>query len=218
MRHLALFVCAALTAFTVAPPARAERLAGQRPDPVDGVAQCSYSSADVRRWSPADGPLASFVADAYLESSSLFVGLGYDRRGFWSAEADSGVDACDDCSTLRLVRTTFRGERESFVVGQGAEHEPGLTRDERRARIKQKIFAVAASSLVVGDLRHDYTLGLPKHDADGTIERFSGWFAEVKKKKDGALLRFAIVSEPHMCWCTPRWVGYTLAPPKKPPR
>ena len=35
------------------------------------------------------------------------------------------------------------------------------------------------------------------------------------KKKDGGLLRFGIVTRPHMCWCFPEWVGYTLASPKK---
>ncbi len=214
MRPRALLGSALLALVTAAPSARAERLSGQLPDPADGYLACSGASADVRRWTPADGPLASFVADAYLQSSDVFVGLGYDKGGFWSAEADTGGDACDDCSTLRLVHTSFAGRRESFVVGQGADREPDLTREERRAKIKQRIFAVASSKLPVAELRHDYALTLPKHDAEGTIERFSGWFAEVKKK-DGALLRFGIVTESQMCWCFPKWVGYTLAAPKK---
>jgi hypothetical protein len=35
------------------------------------------------------------------------------------------------------------------------------------------------------------------------------------KTKDGALVRFAIVSKPFMCWCYSSWKAYTLAAPGK---
>lgn len=216
MRLPTSIACVALTLLTLPSSARAEHLSGTLPQPPEGYIQCSYASAEVTRWTPAEGPMASFVADAYLTSADLFMGLGYDERGFWSAEADSGSDACDDCGTLRLVHTSFAGAREAFVVDRGADGEPDITPAQRRTNIKQKIFALAKGPLAVEKLHHDYELSTPKHDAEGTIERFTGWFAQVKKR-DGALLRFGIVNVSFMCWCHPHWAGYTLAAPKKRP-
>lgn len=76
------------------------------------------------------------------------------------------------------------------------------------------IFAVAVGPLEVKGLRHDYGFTLPSHDTEGKISKFTGWFAEVKMR-DGALLRFALVSEPLLCHCVSSWRGYTLAAPKK---
>jgi hypothetical protein len=207
MRAASLFALAWLVLFE-ATPAAATPLSGDA-----GDSSCAYSSADVLSWTPSAGPLATFLADEFERAGNLFVALGYDANGFWSAEADTGSDACDDCSTLRLVRTSFDGkERKTFVVGQGLDLEEG-TAAERRQRLKTRVFKVAASELNLKALKHDYKLELPKHDAEGRIEKFSGWFAQVKKK-DGALLRFALVNESQMCWCFPSWRAYTLAEPK----
>jgi hypothetical protein len=182
--------------------------------PEDTFVSCAHASADVLRWTPAAGPLASYVADAYLANENVFIVIGYDARGFWSAEADPGTDACG-CSKLYLRHTSFSGERlGSHALGQGSESDPEQDQARRRDAIKQRIFTVAAGPLDVAALRQDLTLGLPKHDAEGNIEKFTGWFAELKKK-DGALVRFAIVSTPFMCWCDSSWKAYTLAAPKK---
>ncbi len=207
MRAASLFVFALVVLFE-ATPAAATPLSG---DAGDG--SCAYSSADVLVWKPSAGSLANFLADEFERAGNLFIALGYDANGFWSAEADIGSDACDDCSTMHLVRTSFDGkERKTFVIGRGRDQEEG-TPAERRKKLKTRVFKVAASELNVKALKHDYTLELPKHDAEGKIEKFSGWFAQVKKK-NGALLRFAIVNESRMCWCFPSWRAYTLAAPK----
>lgn len=175
---------------------------------------CAHESAEVLRWTPAAGPLASYVADAYLASQNVFIVIGYDARGYWTAEADPGTDACG-CSTLYLRHTSFAGERlSSHTLGRGSEADTEQDQVKRRDAIKQKIFTVAKGPLDVSALRQDLTLTLPKHDAEGNIEKFTGWFAELKKK-DGALVRFAVVSTPFMCWCDSSWKAYTLAPPKK---
>lgn len=194
--------------------ANATSLHGELPQPDDEYRACSQEAAEVLKWAPANGPLGNFLADAFEQHSSLWIGLGYDDKGFWSAEADSGSDACDSCGKMSLVRTSFDGkERTSFLIGKGYDQEPG-TPGERRKKLKQRVFKVAAGELDVKALKHDYKLNLPKHDADGKMEKFSGWFAEVKKK-DGSLLRYALVSESFMCWCHPSWRAYTLAAPKK---
>jgi hypothetical protein len=184
--------------------------------PPDAFVSCASASAEVLRWSPAAGPLASYVTDAYLDKTDVFIALGYDSAGFWSAEGDPGNDGCDSCGRLFLRHTGFDGKQLSqHQIGQGLDNDPD--RDDakaRRAAIKQKIFAVAKGPLDVAALRHDFTMSLPKHDADGHIDRFSGWFAEVKKK-DGAVLRYAIVSSSFMCWCSSSWRAYTLAAPPK---
>lgn len=203
----------ALGLLLTATPALAKPLSGQRDDLLEKNISCAYENAEVLRWTPADGPMAAFVAKQFEAHRSLWIGLGYDAKGFWSAEGDTGGDGCDDCSTLNLVRTSFDGkERKVFKVGAGLDEEPGTT-EERQLAIKKKIFTVAAGPLDVKALKHDYTFTLPKHDEEGKIEKFTGWFAEVKKK-DGGVLRFASVSESYMCWCIQHWRGYTLAKPK----
>jgi hypothetical protein len=212
MRCLAPVAFGLLALFALPETASAIQLSGElRPK----GANCAFASAEVLRWSPAAGPLASFVTDAYLEKDSVYVAIGYDAQGFWSAQADPGGDGCDDCSQLFLRHTAFSGKvLSSHLVGEGSnlDQEPDATK--RRNAIKQRIFTVAKGSLDLTALRHDYELSVPKHDADGAIEKFSGWFAQIKKK-DGALLRFAIVSTPFMCWCDSSWKAYTLAQPAK---
>lgn len=217
--HLRGWVGFALLASLALPAtARAERLSGQLEpkagSPPDTFVSCAFASAEVLRWTPADGPLASYVADAFLTKGDVFIALGYDARGLWSAEADPGTDACA-CSRFYLRHTSFSGERlSSHLIGQGSESDEQTDPLKRRNGIKQKVFTVASGPLDVTSLRQDFSIALPKHDAEGTIEKFSGWFAEIKKT-DGALLRFAIVSTPTMCWCNSTWKAYTLAAPKK---
>jgi hypothetical protein len=192
-------------------PANAEPLHGITSLEVVG---CVSFEADVRRWTPAEGPLASYVADAYLHrQGALFVAIGYDAKGFWSAESDSGNDGFNDASSLWLRHTTFAGERKSYKLHQ-ANDEPEEARAALRAPIKQKIFAVAKGPLDLTALRHDYRMRMPAHDDDGFIKPFSGWFAEVQHK-DGSLLRFGQVARSYMCFCDDHWRGYALAAPKK---
>jgi hypothetical protein len=175
-------------------------------------------SAEVLRWTPSEGSLANYLADRFARNDDMFIALGYDAKGFWSAEADIGSDACEGaCTTMSLVHTSFDGkERRSFLVGRSEHDEPG-TPAERRKKLKARIFRVVASDLDLGALEQDYSFQLPKHDAAGKIEKFSGWLAQVQKR-DRALLRFKLVNESQMCWCFPSWSAYTLAAPKPKPR
>lgn len=219
MRRLPLLVLGLLSSL-LASTASAIPLSGElkppKGSPADAFVNCASASAEVLRWSPAAGPLASYVADAYLDKTDVFIALGYDSAGFWSAEGDPGSDGCDSCGRLFLRHTSFSGEKLSeHQIGQGLDSDPDREDAKaRRAAIKRKIFTVAKGPLDVRALRHDFTLSLPKHDADGKIESFSGWFAEVKTR-DGALLRYAIVTTSSMCWCSSAWRAYTLAAPKK---
>src|SRR5262245_58474701 len=79
---------------------------------------CESVAADVVRWRPSDGAPASFIAERFVaeEYGNVLILLGRDASGFWTAEVNSGSDACDDCGVLRLVHTSFAGERKSYVV------------------------------------------------------------------------------------------------------
>ena len=219
MRTLAPLALGLFTIFALPETASAIQLSGVRNPPKGSpegtFVNCAYESAEVLRWTPQAGPLASFVADAALEKSGVYVALGYDADGFWTAEEDPRGDGCDDCSELYLRHTSFSGTvLSSHLVGEGSDGAEENDPKKRRDGIKQRIFAVAKGPLDVRALRHDYELSVPKHDADGNIEHFTGWFAQIKKR-DGALLRYAMVSTPFMCWCDSRWKAYTLAAPAK---
>ncbi|MFO0547081.1 MAG: hypothetical protein U0271_01770 [Polyangiaceae bacterium] len=212
--RVAALVGSALFALFVGRAQAAETtLVGELQAPPDRVLMCSHFRATVMRWTPAEGPPATFIADTYMRlGGNTFIGLGYDATGYWSAEATRGSDPCDDCSFLSIVHTGFDGKREFYPVGQGVDFDPQQSPAERRKSIKQKIFTLAAGPLDFKSLRHDYRLTLPKHDADGQIARFTGWFVEVETK-DKPLLRFGVWAESFMCWCEDGWVGYTLKGP-----
>jgi hypothetical protein len=171
---------------------------------------CNLVSADVMRWMPSKGPPAAFIADRFLENrgrSSLIV-LGVDATGVWTAEMHTITDACDDCDVLHLVHTSFRGKRNSHLVAESvelAELEP----EQRRARVKQALFRLAAGPWNVPALSQQYRLSLPKHDAEGRLERYTGWFADVRVDRNPGL-RFGVRSVSQMCWCSPSWRGYVL--------
>jgi hypothetical protein len=180
----------------------------------DQMTGCRNSWGDISQWTPAAGPAASFIADTYArEGGLMWIALGYDTTGFWSAEGYD-PDACDDCSGFSLVHTTFAGKRTSHKV---ADHQLSEKhRDDPKAyrkAIKARLFSLAAGPWNVGTLSHDYKLVLPKHAADGTIAKYTGWMAHVEKK-DAFALRFGPVGLPHMCWCDQTWRGYALAKPK----
>lgn len=223
----ALLCAAALFAglFTSSAAAHAEQLLGET------GSNCGSHVADVRVWRPEYGPPAAFIADAYLSpEGSLFVGLGFDKTGFWSAEDEPGTDACDDCGQLNLVHTTFRGVRKTHVVYSSKDapetdlEAPATAGDEtqriarsqskKRELIKKRLFSLAAGPWKIKSLSHDYRLSTPRRDEDGKIERFTGWFAEASQTGEPTL-RFGIVSRPFMCWCDDSWQGYALASPKK---
>jgi hypothetical protein len=207
MRSLALL---ALLPLHFSTPASAKPLHGELEN-----STCAFHGAEVVRWTPASGPLAAFVADTYFARTDVFIALGYDDEGFWSVEGDPGNDACESCGSLHLRHTSFSGERKlDVLLAQGRDADQESDQAKRRAALKKKIFRATRGPLELAALRQDYTLTLPAHDAEGKIEKFTGWFAQVKKK-DGAVVRFAQVSEGFMCWCDTSWRAYTLAPPKK---
>jgi hypothetical protein len=218
-----LSLVAALTALLFGTMAQAEQLTGTGGNCVGGV-------ADVRTWRPEHGPAAAFIANAYTSAEgTLFIGLGFDAQGFWSVEDHSGSDAGEGPGVLYLAHTSFKGVRTLHKVYDGTEHasfeevrqpddtvEQTMARlhDAQRAAIKKRLFTLAAGPWKVKSLSHDYRLGTPKRNEEGSIETFTGWFAEAAMHGKPTL-RFGIVGEPFMCWCDYGWRGYTLAAPKK---
>ena len=188
--------------------------AGAAPLWVDGEPEslggCNLVRAQVERWSPAQGPPAAFLAQRFLDNGgeSTLVVLGLDPAGVWTAELGAPSDACDDCDQLALVHTSFAGKRKRHLVAD-ATHLSELEPEARRARVKQALFRLAAGPWRVSELSQRYRLTLPRHDAEGRLERYTGWFAEVAAP-DRPALRFGVRSESQMCWCFPSWRGYAL--------
>lgn len=209
---LALGVLAVgLLVYVVPCSATAERVYAKDQDHAT-IATCPYAGADVVSWDATKDLPANFIADQYGPSSGgLLIGLGYDDEGFWSARSDS-EDACDLCNSLDLVHTKWSGVETSYEVMSSNERNE-LAQDPKATRdlVKQRLFSLAKTTWPVEKLRRDYALETPKHDAEGQIENFTGWFASVKA--GGHELRFAQVAENVMCWCMGRWKGYALAKP-----
>jgi hypothetical protein len=175
----------------------------------ESVGGCESMSADVVRWRPGDGPAASFVAERFVaqEYGNVLVLLGGDTSGFWTAETNVPSDACDDCDVLRLVHTSFAGERKSYVVAE-KQKLVELDGPARIAHVKKSLFALAAGPWHGSALSQDYHLSFPQND-EGLLRRYTGWFAEVRVAgKPG--LRFGVESKSFMCWCSNSWRGYAL--------
>lgn len=199
----------AVASFALPHAASAERVIAENQDDAT-ISTCPYASADVLFWDATKDLPANFIADQYVPIyGGLFIGLGYDDEGFWSARSDS-EDACDLCNPLELVHTAWSGAETSYEVVSSKERsdlqaDPKATRD----LVKQRLFALAKSTWPVEKLHRNYALTTPAHDADGHITKFTGWFADVQA--DGHQLRFAQVAEHSMCWCFGHWKGYALA-------
>jgi hypothetical protein len=171
---------------------------------------CNLVSAEVMRWTPSKGPPAAFIADRFLENrgrSSLIV-LGVNATGVWTAEMHTITDACDDCDVLHLVHTSFGGKRNSYLVAESMELAE-LAPEQRLTRVKQALFRLAAGPWNVPALSQQYRLSLPKHDAEGRLEHYTGWFVDVRVDRNPGL-RFGVRSVSQMCWCSPSWRGYAL--------
>lgn len=191
--------------------ASAEKVIAENQDDAT-IATCPYAGADVVKWDATKDLPANFIADQYVPIyGGLFIGLGYDDDGFWSARSDS-EDACDLCNSLELVHTTWAGVETTYEVVSSRERSD-LAQDPKATRelVKQRLFALAKSTWPVEKLHRDYELTTPPHDADGKIEKFTGWFANVQAGSHQ--LRFAQVADSVMCWCMGRWKGYALAKP-----
>ena len=173
------------------------------------VGGCNLVSGEVVRWKPSEGPPAAFIAERFVAGSgNLLITLGADGDGFWTAETAAASDACHDCNVLRLVHSTFAGQRKHYVVADAVKLGE-LGPDERRARVKQRLFELASGPWNVRELSQRYRLGLVKRDDYGRIIRYTGWFAEVRAPGQPAM-RFGIRSESFMCWCSDRWTAYPL--------
>jgi hypothetical protein len=200
-RAIALLFC--LAAVLPLRPAAAELLhVGGEPE---GVGGCNLVSAEVLRWTPADGPPAAFVASTWTTTSgNVLVLLGADGAGFWTAEIDAGSDACDDCRRLHLARTAWNGRRtRHLVVEADALRELGV--DEQRGRVKRGLFALWPAT----GLAQTYRVEMAPHDAEGRLGRYTGWFAGVRVP-DRPGVRFGVQYEPTMCWCDDAWHAYAL--------
>ena len=173
---------------------------------------CNLVRAEVTRWSPSDGPPVAFIAERFLQNAggNALILLGADAQGFWSAEMRSESDACDECDVLHLVHTSFAGKRQSYLVTEAMKlAELELSPDARRARVKQALFRLAAGPWQVSKLSQQYRLTLPRHDGEGRLARYTGWFAEARVARQPGL-RFGVHERNVMCWCMPSWRGYAL--------
>lgn len=190
----------------------AETLSGKSPNFPIGLGSCGDFTATVLRWTPQNGPPAAFVARNFVQQSGeLWIGLGYDDRGFWSAEARDDSDACDDCDSLSLVHTYFGGARKVFSVAHGQPDLQGMGPDARMDLVQRRLFALARTAWPVHALKHDYQWVLPAHDSRGNVLAFSGWMAQVSRP--GRFhLRFRLDATSTMCWCQNEWSGYPIAP------
>jgi len=211
MAHLSCLVAAAMGAALLgAPTARAETVT------TSGLParQCSALSADLARWSPADGPPARFVAEAFARGDGhRWLGLGYTDDGFWSAEAGPPNDACDACGNLDLVLTRFDGTRHGFPVVGLADRSrlEGQPPAALRDLALQRLWHLAATVWPAGGLKQTYAFRLPpKRAADGSVDPYPGWMGEASER-GGWLLRFGLTADPIMCWCHYAWRGWALA-------
>jgi hypothetical protein len=204
---LALLVALLMPTTAIAAPVSTNQVA-DRP--------CTVLSADLHRWTPADGLPVRFIAATFLDGSGeRWIGLGYDAQGFWSAEAGAGNDACDSCDELDLVLTRFDGTRQAFPVVTYADRSrlEGQPPEALREFTLKRLWHLAATVWPVNDLKQDYAFRLPPNrSADGLVDPYPGWMAEASQR--GAwLLRFGLASRPFMCWCLTHWRGWTLAAP-----
>jgi hypothetical protein len=200
----AFFLLAVATASPTA-TATALRVEGE-PTSVGG---CNLVRGDVVRWNRGGGPPAAFIAERFVAGSgNELIALGADAAGFWTAETAVPSDGCDDCRVLKLVHTTFAGKRKSYVVADAATLGE-LEANERRARVKGSLFKLAAGPWNVRELSQRYRLRLVKHDGEGRIHRYTGWFADVRVPGQPGL-RYGIRSESFMCWCSDAWLAYPL--------
>src|SRR5262245_51901349 len=85
---------------------------------------CNLVGGEVLRWRPSDGPPAAFIAERFVAGhGNRLIVLGADTDGFWTAEIAVTSDACDDCEDLRLVHTSFAGERKVHAVADKMKPE-----------------------------------------------------------------------------------------------
>lgn len=168
---------------------------------------CRTSGALVVRWTPADGPPAAFLARHFVEGGgNTLITLGADAAGLWTAEMGSG-DACDDCNELNLVHTGFDGKRKTHRVASATTmYELGP--EARLQKAKQALFALAAGPWNPARTTQDYRVVLPKH-AEGRLERYTGWFAEVRVAQKPAI-RFGVETDSMNCWCFDHWRAYQV--------
>ena len=179
---------------------------------------CSTVGAGFTRWTSADGPPARFIVNTFFSEapSADWIGLGYTDEGFWTAEAYTPNDACDDCSLMDLVVTGFDGKRRSFPLITSIERNRITDRDARRNHVLQRLWTLASKDWPVAKLRHDYDIRFaPNRNVDGLSNPYPGWMAETSKRGSW-LLRYALASKGQMmCWCLFGWKSWTLAAPAK---
>ncbi len=215
---LAAFASWTLLAFTLTgEDARASTFI-RGDDPPQG--SCSRVSADFSRWTPAAGPAARFIADAFTgKGSDLWIGLGYTDAGFWSAEAHAPNDACDACTMLDIVVTGFDGKRRALPVITSADRSrlEASSPEELKSFTLASLWRLAAKDWPVAKLQQDYQLRYaPNRDADGLSDPYPGWMVETSVSTKWQL-RFALRVESHMmCWCMFGWRGWAPAAPRRP--
>ena len=167
---------------------------------IESPGMCQQVSTRVLRWTPEMGPAAAYVAGAFALLGDVWIGLGADKTGYWSAETTSN-DACEnhDCTELQLVHTSYLGKRRSFDVASYGT--PSLEK-----AVKQRLFALAKKEWPVDALTHDDWVRVGKPKPEGLPD----WLVEVTRK-NVPTLRFGVRAVVEGCSCAYFWTGYPLA-------
>lgn len=163
-------------------------------------------SATIIRWTPKEGAVARFVADAFAKDTQtgLWIGLGRDGTSFWSAEGGEPNDACDDCRILRLVQTRADGTRKVHKVF-GAEDTARIGSDPaaRKAHVLATLWKLAKDTWPADKLTQDYALAVGKPETNVSANQRT--FAVKVFAKNKFDIRYEFGATTSMCWCFYEW-------------
>lgn len=194
----------------LAAPLLALALASGAVSPLAHAATVTYPTTcrrtvEVLSWSPAEGPPARFVADAFRDrtTTALFIGLGSTATGFWSAEGGDTDDACDDCQTLDLVETRFDGTRKVHrVLGP----KDPTTKASQHARVLAALWSLAAQKVwSPAALDAGFSAATPTPKADEAPSHF----VSVRSKGHPRVV-YDLRATTSMCWCIYKFTSWVL--------
>ncbi len=190
-------------------PALALLVLGLTPG-VAAAATVDYPSAcrrsvEVVTWSPAKGPPARFIADAFRArtATAVWIGLGSTPTGFLSVQGGDANDACDDCRVLDLVETRFDGTRKTYsLLGAKDPSEPTA----QHAKVLAALWSLAAKKVWSPDgldAAYTATPGVSKTAGDDPP------YAVSVVAKGHPRVVYDLRASTFMCWCEYRFTSTT---------
>ncbi|MBK8257121.1 MAG: hypothetical protein IPK82_31175 [Polyangiaceae bacterium] len=176
-------------------------------------------STDVIQWTPQKGPIARYVATQFVNSqqTGIWMALGTTKTAFWTAEGRIPNDACDTCSTLSIVETTFTGKRTRHVVLSEKEHSTiGDNTVALQAYVLKKLWKLAeVKTWPVTQLKQDYTIA--KGQVSASAPDKEPPYSAFVKTKAGAEIKYDMPASTEMCWCIFDWRGKVTKQVSLPP-